>query len=108
MDGLQLACLNLAGLFTERDALLRVIAEGRNPKTTRIGAVMTANPKSIEADRPVVQALVMMHEGGFHHVPVTSHGRPAGMVSARDALDLEWRECDDELERRERIGAAIG
>ena len=98
----------LAGIFTERDALFRVIAEGRNPKTTRIGAVMTANPKTIDVDRPFVHALMIMYEGGFRHVPVISQGRPAGMVSARDALDLEWRECDAELERRERLGAVIG
>jgi CBS domain-containing protein len=99
---------HLAGIFTERDALFRVIAEGRNPKTTRIGEVMTPNPKTIAPDRPFVHALAIMVEGGFRHVPVVQDGRPAGMVSARDALGLEWREFDAELERRERIGAVIG
>ena len=98
----------LAGIFTERDALFRVIAEGRNPKQTTIESVMTANPKTISPDRPFVQALVMMHEGGFRHVPVVTNGRPAGMVSAQDALGLEWRDLQNELDRQERIGEVLG
>src|SRR5215471_20172184 len=53
----------LAGIFTERDALFRVIAEGRNPKSTSVESVMTANPQTISPDRPFLQALIMMHEG---------------------------------------------
>jgi CBS domain-containing protein len=98
----------LAGIFTERDALFRVIAEGRNPRTTPIETVMTSNPQTIESDRPFVQALLMMHEGGFRHVPVVNNGRPTGMVSARDALGLEWREFENELERQEQIGRVLG
>jgi len=98
----------LTGIFTERDALFRVIAADRSPKATPIAEVMTAHPHSVDPDRPFVQALVMMHEGGFRHVPVVRGGRPVGMVSARDALDLDWKDCASELERRERIGASIG
>ncbi len=98
----------LAGIFTERDALFRVIGEGRNPKTTSVGAVMTANPQTIDPDRPFVQALLVMHEGGFRHLPVVRNGRPVGLVSARDALSLEWREFEDELERQEQIGRVLG
>jgi signal-transduction protein with cAMP-binding, CBS, and nucleotidyltransferase domain len=98
----------LAGIFTERDALFRVIAEGRSPKTTRVCEVMTANPQTIGADRPFAQALLQMHEGGFRHMPVVKNGHPIGMVSARDALDLDWEEFALELERRERIGVSLG
>ena len=98
----------LTGIFTERDALFRVIAEGRSPKTTRVGDAMTANPQTIGPDRPFAQALVMMHEGGFRHMPVVRNGRPLGMVSARDALALEWKELDVVLEQREQIGASLG
>jgi CBS domain-containing protein len=98
----------LTGIFTERDALFRVIAERRSPKTTRIGDVMTAHPQTIDADRPFVQALVMMHEGGFRHVPVVRDGRPLGMVSARDALGLELKELDATLEQRRQIGESLG
>jgi CBS domain-containing protein len=98
----------LVGIFTERDALFQVIAEGRNPATTRIGTVMTADPKTIAAGRPFAHAMLIMHEGGFRHVPVVDHGRPVGMVSARDALALEFKEFESELERRERITEALG
>ena len=98
----------LTGIFTERDALFRVIAEGRSPKATRVADVMTANPQTIEPDRPFAQALVMMHEGGFRHMPVVRKGHPVGMVSARDALGLEWKELDLTLEQREHIGESLG
>ena len=51
----------LAGIFTERDALFRVIAEGRDPKTTKLGQVMTENPRTIAPDRPFGHALHLMH-----------------------------------------------
>ena len=98
----------IAGIFTERDALFRVIAEGRSPKTTRIADVMTAHPQTIDADRPFAQALVMMHEGGYRHLPVVKNGRPVGMVSARDALGLDWKDLESELERRQQIGESLG
>ena len=98
----------LAGIFTERDALFRVIAEGRNPKTTQLHTVMTADPHTIGPDKPFAHALLMMHEGGFRHVPIVRNGRPVGMVSARDALALEVKEFESELERRERIGETLG
>jgi CBS domain-containing protein len=98
----------LAGIFTERDAVFRVIAESRDPKTTRIGDVMTANPQTIAPDRPFALALLTMHEGGFRHLPVVSDGRPVGMVTARDALGLEWDDFELELERRERLGQTLG
>ena len=98
----------LAGIFTERDALFRVIAEGRNPKTTRLNEVMTTHPQTIGPDKPFAHALLMMYEGGFRHVPIVRNGRPLGMVSARDALGLEVEEFESELQRRERIGEMLG
>ncbi len=79
----------LAGIFTERDALFRVVAEGRDPNRTLLGEVMTRNPQTIHPDKPFGRALRIMHEGRFRHVPVVENGRPVGMVSARDALGPE-------------------
>jgi CBS domain-containing protein len=98
----------LAGIFTERDALFRVISEGRDPKATRIGEVMTADPRTISADKPFGHALLMMHDGGFRHVPVVEDGKPIGMVSARDALGPELEEFDSAIERRTRIQEILG
>ena len=77
----------LVGIFTERDALFRVLAEGRNPQTTRLADVMTLHPQTIHPDEPFLQALRIMHKGRFRHLPVVEFERPLGMVSVRDALD---------------------
>ena len=50
---------------------------------------MTANPKTISADKSFTDALEIMHEGQFRHVPVVEAGRPIGMVSSRDAMGPE-------------------
>jgi CBS domain-containing protein len=98
----------LAGIFTERDALFRVMAEGRDPKETRVSEVMTRHPRTIEPDRPFAHALLMMYDGGFRHVPVVENSRPIGVVSARDALGPELQEFDSEIERRTRIQEILG
>lgn len=94
----------LIGIFTERDALIRVVAEGRDARTTEIGEVMTRNPQAIHPDKPFADALRMMHECRFRHVPVVEDGRPIGMVSARDALGPELEDVVWELLRQEQIG----
>jgi len=91
----------LVGVFTERDALFRVLAEGRDTRTTRLADVMTRNPTTIHPDRPFPEALHIMYEGGFRHVPVVEDGRPVGMVSARDALGPELEDFVYEMLRQE-------
>ena len=75
------------GIFTERDALFRVVAAGRDPRTTPLADVMTPHPLTMHPDEPFLKALRTMHEHGFRHIPVVEHGRPLGIVSTRDALD---------------------
>lgn len=96
MEGTQ-----LAGVFTERDALFRVLAAGRDPAGTPVSAVMTKNPQTIHPDKPFVEALRMMLEGGFRNVPVVEDGEVLGMVSVRDALDLEVYEARQDLTQRD-------
>jgi CBS domain-containing protein len=98
----------LAGIFTERDAVFRVIAEGRDPSTTRVAEVMTSNPRTIDAERPFGHALHLMYEGGFRHVPVVKGARPIGMVSARDALGPDLEQFISDLETRTHIGEILG
>lgn len=98
----------LVGIFTERDALYRVLAEGRDAHTTRLAEVMTPNPQTIHPDKPFGHALHMMYENGFRHVPVVEDGKPLGMVSARDALGLELEEFESELVSREHIREILG
>jgi CBS domain-containing protein len=98
----------LAGIFTERDALFRVVAEGRDPAKTRVADVMTANPRTITPDRPFGHALHLMYEGGFRHVPVVDNGRPVGVVSARDALGPDLEQFIADLDQRAHIGEILG
>jgi signal-transduction protein with cAMP-binding, CBS, and nucleotidyltransferase domain len=97
----------LVGIFTERDALFRVLAENRDPHTTKVATVMTPDPRSIHPDKPFGNALFMMYEGGFRHVPVVENGRPLGMVSARDALGPELEEFGAEMLHREQIAQIL-
>jgi CBS domain-containing protein len=98
----------LVGIFTERDALYRVLAVGRDPKRTTLADVMTVSPTTIEPDMPFGHALHIMYDRGFRHVPVVEDGRPIGMVSARDALGPEMEQFESELREREHITEIIG
>ena len=91
----------LAGIFTERDALFRVIAAGRDPSATRLADVMTPQPQTMHPDESFVKALRLMHKRGFRHLPVVENGRPLGVVSARDALDDDLYELRTDLAQRE-------
>jgi len=93
----------LVGIFTERDALNRILATGRNPRSTRLEEVMTPEPKTVSVDESFGYALLMMHENSFRHVPVMEQGFPVGVVSARHALDPDLEEFAVEAERRKSI-----
>lgn len=94
----------LTGIFTERDATFRVLAAGLDPERTPVGDVLTHKPQTITDDKPFGHALHLMYEGGFRHVPVVDlTGRPLGVISARDALELDALDFGAELLRREEI-----
>jgi CBS domain-containing protein len=91
----------LIGIFTERDAVFRVVARGLDPKTTTLTEVMTLSPETVGPDKPFGYALAVMHEKGFRHMPVIENGKPVGIVSARSALDPELEEFVSEAARRQ-------
>lgn len=93
----------LVGVFSERDALFRVIARGLDARTTRLADVMTAEPKTVGPNTSYGYALVMMQENGFRHAPVIDNGKPIGMVSSRNAMDPDMEEFRSEANRREYI-----
>jgi CBS domain-containing protein len=93
----------LLGIFTERDAVFRVIATGRDPDETRLSEVMTKEPKTITPDKTFGHAMLLMHENGFRHVPVVENGKLVGMVSSRNALDPELEEFVFEERRRKHL-----
>jgi CBS domain-containing protein len=93
----------LVGIFTERDALFRVIAPGLDPAKTELRGVMTRDPTTVAPDETFGYALLLMHERGFRHTPVVENGRPVGVISARHALDPDLEEFAAEAERRKHI-----
>ena len=97
----------LIGIFTERDALFRVLAEDRDLHTTRVADVMTRNPQSIHPDKQFADALQLMHTGRFRHVPVVENGRAIGIVSASDAMGPELEAFVWELLRQEQVGDVL-
>lgn len=99
----------IAGIFTERDALNKVLAGGLDPDTTPLSAVMVSNLQTIGADKPLGHALHLMAEGGFRHVPVVdATGAPIGMVSARDALGADMVDLERDMRRIEELESSIG
>ena len=90
----------VVGIFTERDAVTRVLARGLDADLTPISDVMTRAPFTVDPDKPFGYALMLMHEKGFRHLPVVVQGKPIGIVSARSAMDPELEEFVSEAQRR--------
>jgi len=97
----------LAGIFTERDGLFRVLADGLDPETTQLAQVMTTNVTTISSDRPLLSALHIMQENSFRHLPVVESGAPRGMLSIRDALDYELVHFLRDIEKKEALTEII-
>jgi CBS domain-containing protein len=93
----------LVGIFTERDALYRVIAKGLDVRTTPIADVMTKDVITAHPGETFGHALLLMHEHGFRHVPVVEHGKLVGIVSARIALDPDLEDFVAEERRRKHV-----
>jgi len=93
----------LVGIFTERDAVFRVMARGRDAQTTCLADVMTPAPRTLSPDASFGHALLVMHENGFRHLPVMEDGKLVGIVSARNALDPDLEEFVSEAQRRQHI-----
>jgi CBS domain-containing protein len=79
----------LAGIFTERDILIRIIDRGRNPATVTLEEVMVSEPECLPSDASIAWVLNKMSVGGFRHVPaVDEDGCPVRMVSVRDVVQF--------------------
>jgi CBS domain-containing protein len=77
----------LAGVFTERDVLYKIVAGGYDSPDTTIEEVMTHYPEYLFHDDQIAFALNRMHVGGFRHIPLLGmKGMPIGVVSVRDIL----------------------
>jgi CBS domain-containing protein len=77
------------GILTDRDLVIRVLAQGKDPRQTHVGEVMTRHPQTITEAAPIEQALSLMRSGSFRRIPVTgSDGTLVGLVSLDDILSL--------------------
>lgn len=74
----------LIGIFTERDALTKVLAAGRDPRATRVSEVMTKNPCCVSPKTTVGAAMDLVAERRFRHLPVVEDGELLAVLSSRD------------------------
>ncbi len=73
----------LIGIFTERDTV-RAISQSHDAPDHEISSWMTRDPKTVDPNEDVDDALKTMLASGFRHLPVVENGRVVGMVSMRD------------------------
>ena len=93
----------LVGIFSERDLLRRVVAEGKDPALTPIGAVATADPVTVPANTAISRCAELIREKGFRHLPVVDgDGRPVGILSTRDFLQFFVGELEELIDRERR------
>ena len=94
---------HLVGIFTGRDAVCRVVAEGRDASGTQLSDVMTAQPVTMGPGKTAIEALHLMQDGGFRHIPITDGDSVIGIVSKGDFRGLEQARLDEETELWERV-----
>jgi CBS domain-containing protein len=86
---------DVAGILTDRDIVVRAVAEGRDPSSTKVGDVATRDVKTLTPDSSVDDAIKIVREQNVRRIPVVEAGRPAGIVSIGD-LAIE-RDTDSAL-----------
>ncbi len=86
---------HLVGIFTGRDAV-RLLAEGLDAASTRVDAVMTKDPRTLGPRASAMDALLLLNDCGFRHVPIVDGGRVVGIVSRYDFRAKEQARFDDE------------
>lgn len=99
----------LLGILTERDLMTRVLARALDPRATLVTEVMTPNPQCVGPETKVSDAVLIMLERGFRHLPVVGPGsRILGVFSIRDALPREIGTALNQAEFNEQVNDALG
>jgi CBS domain-containing protein len=93
----------LVGIFTGRDAVSRVLAEGRDPAQTTLAEVMTWKPETMAPRHTAIEALRLMQDARCRHMPIVDEGRIVGIVSRGDFRGVEQDRLDQETGLWERI-----
>jgi CBS domain-containing protein len=87
----------LVGIFSERDLMRKVVAECRDPRTTRLEEVMTKDPLTVNPAETVENCMVLMRHHGFRHLPICEGKQLLAVVSLRDLLLHDLTEKDYEM-----------
>jgi CBS domain-containing protein len=84
--GAVLVCISgeMVGIFTERDVLCRVVDEGRDPANTKVVDVMTSEVVAVRSTTKVEEAMAVISDRRFRHLPVVDDGELKGLVSSGD------------------------
>jgi CBS domain-containing protein len=93
----------LLGIFTGRDAICRMLAECQDPARTTLAQVMTHRPVTMAPHAKAIEALRLMRDSGFRHVPVVEGGRLIGIVSRGDFHAAEQGRLEEESHLWERL-----
>ena len=93
----------LVGIFTGRDAVHRVLAEGKTASDTKLADVMTRDPDTTPPVKTAIEVLRLMEDGRYRHVPIVENGKLVGIVSRFDFSGLELDRLDEETGLWERI-----
>ncbi|NUQ80238.1 MAG: CBS domain-containing protein [Bacteroidetes bacterium] len=89
---------HLAGIFTERDILNRLIGNSVDLADTPVADYMTPNPESLHDEDAIVYAMNKMVVGGYRHIPIVdSQGLPVSVLSIRDVVSFICSFCDSEV-----------
>jgi len=99
----------VVGIFSERDVMLRVVLEGRDPKRTAVEEVMTGHVHSVSMRTTGDEALRIMIQEHIRHLPVVDEqGRPQAVVSMRSLLEEKVKELYQQLDSLESYFTADG
>ena len=93
----------IIGIFTEQDAVHRVMVPGVDPAATVLGDVMTKDPDIVSGDQLVIEALRLMEAGGYRHIPVIDGGEVLGVFSRSDFSGEEEVQIEGERHMWETI-----
>ena len=88
----------LVGIFSERDLMKRVVAQGKNPSATTVEEVMTADPLVVSPQEEITDCMRMMKEHSFRHLPICDGRKLKGLLSLRDLLLHDLVEKDGEIQ----------
>lgn len=94
----------LCGIFTERDLLMKVVAEGRELKGLKLEDVMTNSVKTAHENDEIYDSMRRMSEGRFRHLPIVNDaGQATGMISQGDFVAVTWQELFQQLKTKTAI-----